>query len=105
MDIDDYINIPDKVIEDKDNDIFEAVVERYWTSEGTETDKEDEGDIKLPRVTDSKALKALEVLKLYEIQQENGSEVVLRALDSVEKRVYASCIQTRKQQLIKSFFR
>jgi hypothetical protein len=105
LDIDEYINISDEVIEDKDNDIFEAIIERYQTSEDTKTDEEDEGNIELLRVIDSEALKALEVLKSYEIQQENGSKVVLRALDSVEKRVYASRIQTKKQQLIERYFR
>ena len=104
MDIDEYINISDEVIEDEDNDIFEAIIERYQTSEDTKIDKEDEGNIKLLRITDSEALKALEVLKSYEIQQENGSEVMLRALDSVEKWIYASCIQTKKQKLIERYF-
>ena len=29
MDINEYINIPDEVIENKDNNIFEAIIERY----------------------------------------------------------------------------
>ncbi len=63
LDINKYINISDEVIEDKDNDIFKAIIERYQTSKDTKTGKEDEGNIELPRVIDYKALKAIEVLK------------------------------------------
>ena len=51
------------------DDIFGAVVERYrgYIEGEAETDKGDEGNKEL-RITDSEALKAVEILKSYEIQ-------------------------------------
>ena len=105
MEVDEYITMADKIGEDNNNDIFSAVVERYrgYIEGEAETDEEDKGDKEL-RITDSEALKAVEILKSYEIQQEDGLEVVLRALDRIDKRISTKRVKLRKQQTIESFF-
>jgi hypothetical protein len=61
--------------------------------------REEEVDIPI-----SKAIKALEILKLFEIRQEDGSEVLLQALNQADQRYLAKKYKGKKQQTIDSFF-
>ena len=81
------------------------MLERYAGYKEGEVKLIEEGDIKETKVPIIEALKALEVLRLYKTQQDNGQESFLRALDQVEKRYLAKKSEGLKQSLINSFFR
>jgi hypothetical protein len=74
----------EEIVEDtevaNEYEIFEQVVERYST--GTEDIVELAGDAVIEEedkdIPVSEVIKALETLKLFEMQQEDGSEVLLR---------------------------
>ena len=62
-----FIQLADEVVEDKEGgDIFESVVERYAGYKEGEVEPIEEGDIEETKVSIIEALKALEVLRLYE---------------------------------------
>jgi hypothetical protein len=69
------------VVEDEDSDIVEQVVERYGVSEDDIVDMAEDGVVQEEDISVFKAIEALETLKLFEIQQEDGSEALLHALD------------------------
>ena len=107
----DTLQLGSEVIEEdaevaEESEIFEQVVERYGIAEEDTIDSaedvaigEEELDIPV-----SEAIKALEILKLFEIRQEDGSEVLLRALDQADQRYLAKKHEGKKQQTIDSFF-
>jgi hypothetical protein len=105
-----FIQLGSEEIEDDEwtdeNTIFMRVVERYGLAEEDTiepaedaVDRGEEVDIPI-----SEAIKALETLKLFEIQQEDGSEVLLRALDQADRRYLAKSHEGKKQRTIDSFF-
>ena len=71
LSIDKFLEPEQEVIKDDDRDIFKSVVERYSADKEGEEPVE-EGDIEVKKVPIKEAIKALEILKLWEIQQENG---------------------------------
>ena len=85
-------------------EIFEQVVERYGLVEEDTVDEDEEVDEEEVDVPISEAIKALETLKLFEMQQEDGSEVLLRVLDQADRRYLAKRYMGKKQQTIDSFF-
>ena len=50
------------------------------------------------------AIQALETLRLYTLQREDGSETLLRELDQTDQQFQAVLVNQRKQQSIKSYF-
>ena len=56
-------------------------------------------------VTVSKAIEALETLKLFEIQQEDGSGAFLHALDQAGTRYMRKQNEARKQVTLDRFFK
>jgi hypothetical protein len=111
LSVDEFIQLGSEVIEEdaevaEESEIFEQVVERYGIAEEDTIDSaedaaigEEELDIPV-----SEAIKPLEILKLFEIRQEDGSEVLLRALDQADQRYLAKKHEGKKQQTIDSFF-
>jgi hypothetical protein len=82
------------------------VVERYGLAEEDTiepaedaVDREEEVDIPI-----SEAIKALETLQLFEMRQEDGSEVLLQVLDQADQRYLAKKYKGKKQQTIDRFF-
>jgi hypothetical protein len=106
LSVDEFINPPEERIADKeDGDIFEQIVERYGVSEGDIVDIVEDGVVQEEDISVSKAIEALETLKLFEIQQEDGSEALLRALDQAGTRYIKKKNESRKQVTIDSFFK
>ena len=68
--------------------IFQNMVERYrFTSEDILDPDEDAAiEEEEPIIPVSGAIKALEILKLFELRQEDGSEELLQALDQADRR-------------------
>ena len=87
LSIDEFIEPPQEVVEDDDRDIFASVVERYSTDKEGEEEPIEEGDIEVEKVPIKEAIKALETLKLWEIQQENGEILALQTLERIGRRI------------------
>ena len=62
------------------------------------------GDIEVEKVPIQEAIKALETLKLWEIQQENGEVPVLQTLEQIGRRIQQNQLQSMKQSTLYSFF-
>ncbi len=104
--VDEFINPPEeRIVEDEDSDIFEQVVERYGVSEDDIVDMAEDGVVQEEDISVFKAIEALETLKLFEIQQEDGSEALLHALDQAGTRYIKKKNESRKQVTIDSFFK
>jgi hypothetical protein len=104
LSIHEFIQPIGEEINDDDDDIFASVVEQYSTDKEGSVEEPEEGDIEAEVVNTTDALKALEIVRLWEMQQENGQQVTLQALDRIERRVMQARYESRKQTTIESFF-
>ena len=71
MPIREFIAVPEEVIADNDDDIIASVVDMYSADEEGQVSEPEENDIEALTVSRKEALQALEVLKLYTIQQDD----------------------------------
>ena len=83
LSIDKFIQPIKENIVDNNEDIIEVLVERY----SIENTEEEESDIEIEKIEFKDAIKALELLKLYEIQQEDGKRSNLQALDRISRSI------------------
>ncbi|RKF58624.1 hypothetical protein GcM3_180026, partial [Golovinomyces cichoracearum] len=74
-----FLESREEQIEDEEQDIFESVVQMYSVVQAEES--ENKGEEEVVKVSKNEDIGALETLRLYEIQQENGSHSNLQALD------------------------
>ena len=93
-----------EVVEDKEEDIFESIVDQYSINTEDIFEELKEGDIEEEKVPINDAIKALETLKLFEIQQEDRAKLFIQALDQADRRYIQKQYQSRKQTTIDSFF-
>jgi hypothetical protein len=82
-----------------------SVVDRYSTEKEGIVEEPDEDDIEIELVSITEVLKALDIVKLWEMQQENGEKATLSVLDRVERRMVQARYENRKQTMITSFFK
>jgi hypothetical protein len=68
-------------------EIFQQVVERYGLAKEDTVKLAEDAVIgeEDPDISISEAIKALEILKLFEIRQEDRSEVLLRVIDQADQ--------------------
>jgi hypothetical protein len=104
LSVDEYIQLPNERVEDEEEDIFESIVDRYSADTEDIIEELEEGEIEEEKVLIADAIKALETLKLFEIQQEDGAKLFLQALDQADGRYMQKQDQSRKQTTIDSFF-
>jgi hypothetical protein len=104
LSVDEYISLPNEVVEDEEEDIFESIIDRYSVDTEDIFEELEEGDIEEEKVPINDAIKALETLKLFEIQQEDGAKLFIQALDQADRRYMQKQYQSRKQTTIDSFF-
>ena len=104
LSVDEYIQLPNEGVEDEEEDIFESIVDRYSADTEDIIEELEEGEIEEEKVLIADAIKALETLKLFEIQQEDGAKLFLQALDQADRRYMQKQDQSRKQTTIDSFF-
>ena len=104
LSIDEFIEPLQEVIEDGDEDIFASVVERYSADKEGEEEPIEEGDIEVEKVPIREAIKALETLKLWEMQQENGEISALQTLEQIGRRIQQNTLQSTRQTTLYSFF-
>jgi hypothetical protein len=99
--------VDDELRDGDEEQIFQDIIDQYSTGnedilepgeDAIEAEEEDR-DILL-----SEAIQALETLRLYTLQREDGSETLLRELDQADRQFQAILINQRKQQSIKSYF-
>jgi hypothetical protein len=93
-----------EVIDDDNGEIFTFVVERYSADREGEEEPMEEGDIEVERVPVKEAIKALETLNLWEIQQENGEISALQTLEQIVRRIQQHKLDSAKQTTLDSFF-
>jgi DDE superfamily endonuclease/Tc5 transposase DNA-binding domain len=99
-----FIQPLDEQINDDINDIFDFIIESY--SEDTEESEaiNDEVDFEAPKVNISDAIKAIECLKLFELQQETGEVGNISALERIERGIYQKRCNSQKQTTLDSYF-
>jgi hypothetical protein len=77
----------------------------YSADEEGEVSEPEENDIETLKVSRKEALQALEVLKLYTIQQDDIDSSILPSLDKLGWFVAQKRVQESRQSSILSFFR
>ena len=83
--IHDFIELPGEEVEDSTEDLIEHVAELYA---GPDCDAEtDEDESKQPQIKLNKALQALQKLRLYKEQQEDGKRDLITSLIRHERRI------------------
>jgi hypothetical protein len=102
--VDEYIYLPNEVVDDEEEDVFESIVDRYSVDTEDIFEELEEGDIEEEKVSITDAIKALETLKLFEIQQEDGAKLFIQALDQADRQYMQKQYQSKKQTTIDSFF-
>jgi hypothetical protein len=93
--------LDEQVIDDQD-DIFDFIVESY----SLDLDDQEEAidnDIEAPKITISEAIKALDCLKLFELQQDIGERANISALERLERGLYQRKQLNYKQKTLESF--
>lgn len=104
LSINEFIQPAGEVVDDDDQDIFASVVERYSIENEGTVEEVEEGDSEIENIRTAEALKALETVRLWELQQEDGQASTLQVLDRVERRMQLARKEGRKQTTIVSFF-
>ena len=102
INIQNFIHLPGEDVVDSTEDLIEHVAELYA---GPDRDAEtDEEDSQQPRIKLNEAIEALQKLRLYEEQQEDGEREVITTLLRHERRIQGRRLQNTKQMTIKLFF-
>ena len=68
LSVDEYISLPNEVVEDEEEDVFESIVDRYSVNTEDIFKELKERDIKEEKVSINNTIKVLKTLKLFEIQ-------------------------------------
>ena len=103
LSIAEFIEPTSERIDDEDGDIFESVVYRYAENlEGQESEESDGEE--LPKVSITEALKHLEGVRLWQLQQEDAVNQDLQAIDRIEREMRLKKVDSMVQLSITSFF-
>ena len=87
LSVEEFIEIPEEVIDDNDDDITAAVVLQYSANKVGDESEEDKDDFEAPIVGTNEAIQALEALKLYIIQQDDSDVSISKALDKLGRDI------------------
>ena len=91
------------MIIDENTDIFETVVAHYSIEKEGEESEESDGEEE-PIVLTTEALRCLEVIKSWKLQQEEVDTSIAHALDRLEQEIVRSRASRAKQTDIRGFF-
>jgi hypothetical protein len=83
MPVQEFITVPEEVIIDDDDDIIASVVDMYSVEKEGKALEPKENDIEVLKVSRKEVFQALEVLKLYTIQQDKVNSLILPSLDKL----------------------
>ena len=103
MPVREFIAVPEEVVADNDDDIIASVVDMYSADEEGQVSEPEENDIEALTESRKEALQALEVLKLYTIQQDDIDRSILPSLDKLRWFVTRKRVQESRQSSILSF--
>jgi hypothetical protein len=65
----------------------------------------DDNNIEIELVATTEALKTIDIIELWELQQENREQATLLALDRIKRRIVQVQCESRRQTMITSFFK
>ncbi|RKF59284.1 hypothetical protein GcM3_175023, partial [Golovinomyces cichoracearum] len=85
LSVGEFIELGSEVVDDEDQDIFASVIERYSTDRAGIVEEAEERDIETEKVSNDEALKAIDIVRLWELQQEDVQSTIVQALDNIEK--------------------
>jgi hypothetical protein len=98
MDVNEFINPDCEIVEDEPRD--DALVERIAATYSIEpedvSDSGEDTDTHIP-IRPAQAISALDTLRQWELEQDDGNRDVVRQLDAIERRIKALQV-TRKEQ-------
>jgi DDE superfamily endonuclease/Tc5 transposase DNA-binding domain/Fission yeast centromere protein N-terminal domain len=99
--VEEFVSPPAEEIDDRDEDILEAIIETY--SQDQEDDVGEEGNAEIePPISISEAISALETLQRFELSREDGSQHI-RGLDNLARELLTLQISQRSQKTLDSF--
>lgn len=102
MAIGQLLNPSEEEVDDKSDEIVGGIAKAYST--GDRTYETDEEDVVIPRVSHAEALQALQTLRLFEEQHEEGDDELIAKINQLERVMRARSFQGLKQASIKAFF-
>jgi hypothetical protein len=97
--VDEYITLPEEIIVDSKDNILESIIKRYAVDET----KQEPESIEVEKISNNDAIKALELLKLYEIQQTDRTTTTIQRLKKMAINVNQRRQEGLKQARIKAF--
>ena len=89
MNIDTFVNPDDEIVDDNDENVFEAIVETYGTGGDEREYETDEYEVHESVLDDDDALDMVLQLRKYEEQQEGGNDVIISQLNKYESDIRA----------------
>lgn len=89
MNIDTFVNPDDEIVDDNDENVFEAIVETYGTGGDEREYETDEYEVHESVLDDDDALDMVSQLRKYEEQQEGGNDVIISQLNKYESDIRA----------------
>jgi hypothetical protein len=105
LSVEEFIEVPEEVIDDNDDDVTAAVVLQYSANKLGDESEEDDDDFEAPIVGTNEAIQALEALKLYIIQQDEGDVSISKALDKLGRDIQQKKRFQGKQTTVEVFFK
>jgi len=101
MDIQQFMDPVDEIIENSFEELDAQILAKFGPD--TEDDSDEEVEI-LPRITHIEALDALNKLRLYEEQQDEGLISLLQSLALGESNIRKRQVEARSQMDIRNYF-
>jgi hypothetical protein len=101
--LDEFLNLKEETIVNKDDDIFAAVVECYSINKPGKEDESNDEKEKVERIEDAEALRIVERLKLWKLQR--GTDQDIRALDRIEREIVGVRSSTDHQTTVLRFLK
>ena len=105
LSLNEFLNLEDKTIFDKDKDVFTSVVNYYATAKLGEEEESSSGkeEEEIKEVQTAEALRAVEIVKMWMLQK--GDSQDLQALDRLVREIAQYKISTAYQTTIHRFFK
>ena len=103
MNIDQFLNPSIEQIVDDDNDLVDFLAECYGTGKERAYETDEKVD-SMPTISYIEVMKALNLLRSYEEQQDVGDRKLIEHLNDAEKRLQGRHVASSKQQEITRYF-
>ncbi|TQS37547.1 hypothetical protein Golomagni_01974 [Golovinomyces magnicellulatus] len=104
LSVGEFIELGSEVVDDEDQDIFASVIERYSIDRAGIVEEAEDGDIETEKVSNDEALKAIDIVRSWELQQEDGQTTIVQVLDNIEKGMQLAKLESKKQTTLDSYF-